>query len=187
VTLLPARGAWEHAVWLASGYLRWASGRSAQPITRLATAVEEPPDHEPRGRPLAQRPDQRRKTRVVWRWRTGQLSDSTPAVAVSLQIEGLPAAAMLSGEHGTHRFTSQGNTRLVRVHVQTAARAHVREERPEGWEARLPQQEIRHVWPEKNLVKDLRWGTSHDHEHGYDPGELLWAHAQRRIFGEEES
>jgi hypothetical protein len=185
VTLLPARGAWDHGLWLAAGYQRWAGQRGAQPVTRVANVVEVPKkDEERRGRPRAWRPSNAGKVDRIWRWKQ-QSVDEAPGsapVGLSLQIANLPAAALLLAEHGVHRFTQSGVTTLVRVHVRVGGGVPPREERPEEWGPRLPQQEIRYVWPEKELVKDLRANTSHPQVGGYEPDELLRAFARRQVF-----
>jgi hypothetical protein len=126
-------------------------------------------------------------------WRTGAPAAGVHWEAMALHIQGESLPMLLSAEHGSHRFNSQGETHTVKVRFQPG-KVKLRDlGQPDQLEVTMPNAEIRRIWPERKgqehgLLRDLRTETEHDcTPDGFSLSEVLAAWIRFRVFGAQET
>jgi ATP-dependent Clp protease ATP-binding subunit ClpA len=138
------RTGWPHLCALGTAVDRWVARRGGscawwQPLLVEGEAKSKKPLPKP-----------------GWHWRRQPPKENDPAPAAIVNVSGTPGLMLLSAEHGAHRFTSGGDTAIVKVRFVPRPPASYDDEDPAELEKTQPGDEIRKLWPQKKLVEDLR-------------------------------
>ncbi|MBL8916666.1 MAG: AAA family ATPase [Archangium sp.] len=127
-----------------------------------------------------------------WVWERGMPQPHYRWHALGLHIYGAAVPMLLSSEHGSHRFHSEGQTASVKVRFSPGSLSARAMGQPEQLEVAMPNIEIRRIWPvrkghEHGLLRDLRTETEHRaDEHGFHLSKVLRAWIRFRVFGAEQ-
>lgn len=179
--LVPGRGAWGRACFLAGAYERW-SLRHSLTVRRYVFRKPTPKEGEKVS-----------KARVNEVWVEEKdpdtLAELKPVpLAYAVRISGPTLPMLLASEHGVHRFVEGSQASLVRVHFASHSR-EVATALPEfsELEKKLPRQEIRRIRPGSTetsggSVEDLRTQTRVRYATGLDMEGLLESWMNWRVF-----